>query len=579
MASPVDELAAFAVRVGLQAKDIDFFLELPYDVCSQVYSSFSPDGTKDGNVLGRLTGYVRSVLRRQGAAIPASLGAAPAPRRAAEGWQDDSQVFADMLQQAGLDVHSAGAPSGGGDVWAFAEQLRLPADCAEFLAALPQDLAQSVIRGFDPSGTKDGNVWGRLFAYVRGQWARRLRLTEEAHAFIRGCPEEAQIRVILEFDAAGSKDGNVSARLIGFARRLSSGSKGAGKGGDSYARPQRSAPAAWPAAQVADPWRAVTDLARNLGLDQAAHDFMQQLPDEVKSAVVTSFDPSGTKDGNVWGRLFGFTRTCLSRYMGWDHSFIDHLKSLPEEQQMGMMLSRPQARPAQQSQQHIPASPAPLGRGADLQGFVNHWGLDGASAQFLQAIPQHIQDVVLSSFDASATKDGNVWGRLLGFVRSTWGRSLNLDQETLAYIKGMPEEAQMMLITDFDPSGTKDGNVSGRLMGFAKKAMAMTRPGAPPTEARPPRGSGDWQRTPAVLDEAAAIDEFIHRCGLDSSAMALLQPLSPDVLALVLNNFDPRGTKDGNVMGRLEGYVRAMSRRRPGAGLSDGGAAKRARLY
>ncbi len=41
----------------------------------------------------------------------------------------------------------------------------------------------------------------------------------------------------------------------------------------------------------------------------------------------------------------------------------------------------------------------------------------------------------------NGTKDGNVWGRLLGYTRSHWSRFLRVDQETSSYIRSLPEEA------------------------------------------------------------------------------------------------------------------------------------------
>merc|ERR1712232_274301 len=63
------------------------------------------------------------------------------------------------------------------------------------------------------------------------------------------------------------------------------------------------------------------------------------------------------------------------------------------------------------------------------------------------------------------------------------------------------------------------------------------------------------------------IQNFLLRCGLDETAAPLLQELSDEGLQKGLTNFDPSGTKDGNVLGRLEGYVRHAKR---GSGHSNG---------
>merc|ERR1719433_1945461 len=92
---------------------------------------------------------------------------------------------------------------------------------------------------------------------------------------------------------------------------------------------------------------------------------------------------------------------------------------------------------------------------------------------FIDGLPEEVRYKVISGFDGAGTKDGNVWGRLLGYARHIWAKFLGLDQECVNLVKGLPEEAQMICLTNFDPSGTKDGNIAGRLQGFAKKALAQ----------------------------------------------------------------------------------------------------------
>lgn len=237
-----------------------------------------------------------------------------------------------------------------------------------------------------------------------------------------------------------------------------------------------------------------------------------------------------------------------------------------------------------------------------IRSFSQVWGLDGRAECFLQALPEPIRQHVLAGFDGSGTKDGNVWGRLLGFARHTWARSLGLDQASVVFIKGLPEEAQMICLTDFDPSGTKDGNIAGRLQGFAKKALAQAgqlarTPGGEPcgasplgagacagaaaygygagtvpcgAGAAPPDAAAGAARAPAPVALPAGplpgvgplVAGFLERCGLEASAAAYLEALPEDVLQRVLSDFDPSGTKDGNVLGRLQGYVRFLNARR-----------------
>jgi len=225
-----------------------------------------------------------------------------------------------------------------------------------------------------------------------------------------------------------------------------------------------------------------------------------------------------------------------------------------------------------------------------LLGSVVPTGVDHEAAAFVQALPPVIRPDIIRGFDGSTSKDGNVWGRLLGFIRFKWQRTLGLDQECANIVKSLPERAQMICLTEFDPSGTKDGNVAGRLQGFVKRVLARTGEAQPQRMAAvaPPIGFGGGGRPiarvggpPARIGGAPArvgvqparvggdggdsqrdadIQNFLLRCGLDETAAPLLEELSEEGLHKVLTNFDPSGTKDGNVLGRLEGYVRHAKR-------------------
>merc|ERR1712066_257752 len=75
--------------------------------------------------------------------------------------------------------------------------------------------------------------------------------------------------------------------------------------------------------------------------------------------------------------------------------------------------------------------PDSKGTEATVQHFAQMWGLDGAVVTFLQALPDPIRKHVLTGFDGSGTKDGNLWGRLLGYTRHTWAKSPGLDQASV----------------------------------------------------------------------------------------------------------------------------------------------------
>merc|ERR1712107_44978 len=55
------------------------------------------------------------------------------------------------------------------------------------------------------------------------------------------------------------------------------------------------------------------------------------------------------------------------------------------------------------------------------------------------------------------------------------------------------------------------------------------------------------------------IANFLESCGLEPSAGQLLEGLSEEALHMVVTEFDPSGTKDGNVQGRLEGFLKRVA--------------------
>lgn len=581
----------FATTIGLEFSTLEFMRELPEDVQDELITKFDPSGTKDGNVLGRLQGYARYMMKKGGHQVPSSL---LVPKKA-EGASDGLNEVSDLGDGAILEK-----------VTRFAEQLGLTDEAANFIAGLPEEFQGSVIRGFNSSGTKDGNVWGRLLGYIRSMWTRNLKLDETCAGHIRRLPEEVQMVCILEYDARGSKDGNHSARLMHFANRV------AAKHGGVSSTPQvtRPAPVSHTQAYIPQPTRparaarqANSPLAafvQGLELDHVASAFLETLPPQILDKVVSSFDASGTKDGNVWGRLLAFIRMQFGRQLQVDRPTMDYMKTLPDDQQMAMMQDiahqcgfsapPPQRRPqggkggkgfqSNMAPAHEASAWSGLnGMDPSVEQFAQAWRLDHAAASFIQALPDIVRGQIISGFDGSSSKDGNVWGRLLGFTRFKWARALGMDKECVDIVKSLPEEAQMMCLVEFDPSGTKDGNVAGRLQGFVKKALARTghsssamshvssaSPAAYGVDPRAqnvydnsrsfPKGKGKGKRgiNPAIAD-------FIARCGLDDSATSFLEGLPEDVLDKVLTQFDPSGTKDGNVMGRLEGYVRCYARR------------------
>lgn len=615
-----EDLRNFAERVGVQLKDIAFMEDICSVVRERVLDNFNPSGTKDGSVIGRLRGYVCSLLRSYCQPIPPSLRHPAhstekgAPRRPVNGHHETHQE--EEAHAAGEEEHFEETPGDdgfppeeheapeGAEVHAFVEQLNLGPHIADFLASLPQEMQEKVLGDFDATGTKDGKVEGRLIGYVRGFWARSLGINDAAFSVLRGLPDDVQMKVISEFKPGGSKDGNISARLLQFMERKDTRAAAPRStkitlvpvdqvpyypllqsGGTLPSSPRRSGPPAVPGSVAVD------RLARTLRLDRSMTDFLLSLPDDVQRELTENFDPSGTKDGYVEGRLFAYVRRLVAKKAGWDPRAVDELKRLPEEEQRHRMRKwlwdhaprasshrgRVASPPRDSAAARHPRWKRHVPRLDPIQAFVEQWRLDTRIAQFMEALPETVRETVISGFDGSGTKDGNVWGRLLGFARVQWARYWRLDAESIALVKALPEDVQMMCLTDFDASSSHDHDHRERLRAFTKRTMRKAghamRPRSPPRVhvpvpvaepvARRPREPvrEDAQSASELLKDPA-VNEFMGRCDLDpAEVLPLLESLSEELLFEVMENFDPSSTRDGNVLGRLRGYVNGLARR------------------
>jgi len=558
----------------------------------------------------------------------------------------------------------------------------------QFVESLAEDIQEVIVKSFDAKGTKDGNVFGRLLGFARSIWAKRMAnggSSQDVVGMIRGYPDDVQAKIISAFDASGSKDGNILGRLERFSASVA-GKAGVGKGQskgkskgewgapppakgkskgkweEARAPPPRrhSAPqddygglsgGAIPSSSGHVPSEAAATFCANLGLDEAQAGFLSGLPAEVQERVFRSFDPAGTKDGNVWGRLFGFVRTVWNRAQGLDKSCVDMIKGLPEDAQCTVMLKfdpgrstdgniaarleafcrsvggkgrgapvRHGAPPAAawghaqasaewehpQSQWHAQrGAPAPhwqpsLGHGggypprggyarapppmSPVEAFVRQWDLNPEAGAFLADLPETVSSSVFGSFTASGTKDGNVWGRLFGFVRSVWQKKLRVGKEASDFVKRLPEEAQMMVMVHFDPARVRGGDEVGYIQSIADGSMQPQQHWGhgPPQR----QEAQSWARKASNLSYGdgglsgdISIDEFARNCNLDSEGVSFLESLSDDVRSTVMSAFDPSGTKDGNVLGRLQGFARSVENRRKRGGDGGGGRNTRQRLH
>lgn len=432
----------------------------------------------------------------------------------------------------------------------LARRVQVPQSSLTFLEPLPPELLRNICETFDNSGTKDGNMLERLEAYARSV-ARRNHLTleppslpskehrsqsaierrvqsfmadldmgDDALELLQCLNPTLQAEVIEQFDIQGTRDGNVKSRFMSFVRGI---------------------------------WLRDLQVSREVG------DFLKDFPMDLQVDVMKNFDSSGSKDGNVSARLQSF---------------------------------------ATRRWRNAKSGRAPKKRDATLENFVWQWELDSWALEVLQALPNEVQQEVLTGFDASSTRDGNIGGRFLGYVRGKWSRYLELEEDVIFRIKRLPQEGQVMCLTQFDPTSTRDGNVSGRMRGFLWKIDSQLADAAKHDKSygydRSYRGDyqdyRSYQSYPNYevrrwsYDDYGASDsyyghgghseakdtgmrdailKFVSRWNLEIAVGAYLETLKdPDVVARVLEEFDPSGTQDGNVLYRLKSFVRLLCSRR-----------------
>lgn len=531
----------------------------------------------------------------------------------------------------------------------YAQNVGLDERGLDFLAALPEEVRNVLISRFDPSGTKDGNVFGRLLGFARSVWVQNLGIEEQggidqATSIMRSLSDEAQATVMMKFDPSSSFDGNIVARLVGFARSIATR---LGTSAATVARPPRNQAPYRPTQPDGPPWRphpagspvgqartqaqaeaierakarvaarsraqnqtqpqflawnwnqgaqsfegedqSVQDFIYNMRLDEACGEFVAALQPDVQSVVVSKFDPSGTKDGNVWGRLFGFTRSVWAQRHGLEPDAVAFLKSHSEEVQQvvinkfnsattkdGNVAARLEAfvqsvakrvavdGESIRNQPAIGAVGAPVTRRLvpqvvqkdPIDEFVRRWSMPEDVADFIRQLPETISSTVLSSFTASGTKDGNVWGRFFGFVRSVWGQKTKVDRDTMQELRKLPEETQIRLLLQLGDSSPEEicAAVQETLLGETDDM-----------------GEIGEMSVEAVNVGGGIFSEFIARSGLEEVAPEveeLLLCLDPEVQNIVLSEFDPGGTIDGHVFGRLQGFARSLVARKQKRGRS-----------
>lgn len=587
-----DALIEFVDRLALGEEGADFLSQLPEDVLQKVITKFNPRGTKDGNVLGRLMGFAKS------------LGAPNTGNRGGHGHGREAPV---AVSETPRDFQSLDD---------FIQTYNLNDEAAEFLEKLQPEVLDNVVSSFDPGHSKDGNYFARLLACVRLIWSQWLKLEKHTTSIIKGFPEEVQMVTIVDFNPEGSRDGRLDERVRRFAEGILARYQVGGK--KLIFEPEFHGMGSSRSSEL------VQFIKRSGLQSEQAESVLMGIPQEVLEVCMQDFDPAGTKDGDVLGRLLGFIKSvAITRYRLdaaskhiMDHCSKDVLARLFADGynlKAGAHLLGAATRALKSEYE----DPGPRLRKGEDPGrmWASFAMLDHATAtqcqNFVSTLPQGLQEVIATEFKPSNSKDGNVFGRLVAFSKGVWQRGLGLVPADTAFMKDIPMDVQAIIISEFDPGQSKDGNISARLQGFARSVVGSHGKGLgggggnwrrdwqggghreEPRQQAPPRGSlakavhrverarseqghhtSDF--VPGDSSEEIAAQEFLDRCGLADSpeAVEMLWEFDEHTRSVVIREFDHRGTKDGNVLGRLEGFARSVAggrgRKRPLGGVADG---------
>mmetsp|Transcript_98319 Transcript_98319/g.316964 ORF Transcript_98319/g.316964 Transcript_98319/m.316964 type:complete len:321 (+) Transcript_98319:1122-2084(+) len=123
-------------------------------------------------------------------------------------------------------------------------------------------------------------------------------------------------------------------------------------------------------------------------------------------------------------------------------------------------------------------------------------------------------------------------GGLLQF-QSTWG----LDDKCMDYLSSLPQHVQNKVMAEFDHRSDQT-NPSARCMAFAKKLLQ--------TQSQDP-----------AENAASSLPDFQARWGIDDRCVAYLAALPPQVLAIVLTNFEHRPDQT-NVSARCQAFAKSV---------------------
>lgn len=105
-----------------------------------------------------------------------------------------------------------------------------------------------------------------------------------------------------------------------------------------------------------------------------------------------------------------------------------------------------------------------------LEEFIKNCNLDDKSTTFVRGLPENVRQEITKCIHP---KENMSWEDLFSDAKDIWIGQLNLHprSDAVKYFYEVHEDAQRIVMMKFDPSRSKDGNVGGRLTGFLKSVV------------------------------------------------------------------------------------------------------------
>lgn len=238
----------------------------------------------------------------------------------------------------------------------------------------------------------------------------------------------------------------------------------------------------------------------------------------------------------------------------------------------------------------------------ELRAFVNHWSLSESSRKFLKGLPGFVQQEVVHNFRPGTTVGidpilhtfaRRIWDakcdgvNLESFVEN-WG----LDHQTAEYLESLPLDLQKQVVRGFHPPSEEKRPIDIQIRRFAHSiadklhiplprersnsgtsSMATTKAtetGGSPVERDGPDGTPAAAASPAtappvqpkVWNQQEELLSFSHRYHVKGVALQTLKSLPAEQMKQVLSEFEPKnGPRD--VDKALLSYINNLGKSQP----------------